>query len=83
MDEEDFVQIKALSDKVADTVLNAYHSRFRRFDQYEKTVIFNSLIKIITTFLMNLTIEDRVVAIQTLLSVVEKLMVPDNQNEKF
>lgn len=81
--DEDFIRIKTLSDKVAETVLDAYHSRFRRFDQYEKTIIFNSLIKIITTFLMNLPIQDRVVAIQTLLSVVEQLMSPDNQNEKF
>lgn len=79
--DEDFIQIKTLADKVANTVLDAYNARFRKFDAYEKSVILNSILKILSTFLMSLRIEDRVFAIQTVLAMVEKLMVVENQNE--
>lgn len=68
------IQTKTLSNQISDTVLRAYNNRFRRFDDYEKTVMFNSMRRTIMTFLVNLKKRERDNAIQFMLMDLEKIM---------
>lgn len=72
--DELFIQTKTLSDKIAHTVIRAYLNRFRRFDDYEKTVMLNSMRKTIMTFLASLKKQERDNAIQFMIIDLENIM---------
>lgn len=72
--DEEYIQIKTLSDKVSETIFNAYRNRFTKFDSYEKSVIFMSLTNVLMSFIMRLSAEDRVFAVRSLLTMVDRIL---------
>ena len=72
--DEEYIQIKTLSDKVSETIFNAYRNRFTTFDSYEKSVIFMSLTNVLMSFIMRLSAEDRVFAVRSLLTMVDRIL---------
>jgi hypothetical protein len=72
-DDEDLLQMCCLSDKVAGTVLAAYKTRFRRFDSYERTIVVDSLLKVILCTLKSVERAERVRYIEAFISELNKV----------
>ena len=78
--DEEYIQIKTISDSVSESVVKAYRQRFRRFDLHEKSVIMSSLIKIMSSFLLSLSPDERGPAIAAMFVIFKELMYEEDQN---
>lgn len=72
--DEEYLQIKTLSEKVSKTIVNAYENRFTRFDSYEKSVIFTSLTDVLMSFVRRLSVDDRIFAVRSLLVLIDRIL---------
>ena len=73
MDEEDSLQIKAVSEAIAKTILIAYKNRFPRFDQRDRCIMCNSLLLVICSFLNSLNCYERAIAIELITGTIKDL----------
>ena len=75
--DEDYIQVKTLSDTIANAVIDAYKLRFQRMDHFEKSVVFSSLIKTLSSFLITLPPYERHEAIRASLILFDKILDED------